>query len=38
MVTHDPEMAALAQRKIALSHGKVFCHPIGGSVVTLRQR
>jgi len=28
MVTHDPEMAALAQRKIALSHGKVFCHPI----------
>ena len=27
MVTHDPEMAALAQRKIALSHGKVFCHP-----------
>src|SRR6202161_4690413 len=24
MVTHDPEMAALAQRKIALSHGKVF--------------
>jgi putative ABC transport system ATP-binding protein len=28
MVTHDPEMAALAQRKIALSHGKVFCHPV----------
>src|ERR1700719_4428964 len=27
MVTHDPEMAALAQRKIALNHGKVFCHP-----------
>src|SRR5258708_29041136 len=25
MVTHDPEMAGLAQRKIALSHGKVFC-------------
>src|SRR3984893_4653385 len=23
MVTHDPEMAALAQRKIALSHGRV---------------
>ncbi len=37
MVTHDPEMAALAQRKIALSHGKVFCHPIGGPVVTLRR-
>ena len=28
MVTHDPEMASLAQRKIALSHGKVFCHPV----------
>jgi len=28
MVTHDPEMAALAQRKIALSHGRVFCHPV----------
>ena len=37
MVTHDPEMAALAQRKIALSHGKVFCHPIGGPVVTLKR-
>jgi len=37
MVTHDPEMAALAQRKIALSHGKVFCHPVGGSMVTLRR-
>jgi putative ABC transport system ATP-binding protein len=37
MVTHDPEMAALAQRKIALSHGKVFCHPVGGPVVTLRR-
>ncbi len=37
MVTHDPEMAALAQRKIALSHGKVFCHPIGGPVVSLRR-
>jgi putative ABC transport system ATP-binding protein len=31
MVTHDPEMAALAQRKIALSHGKVFCHPTSSS-------
>ncbi|QHN05417.1 ABC transporter ATP-binding protein [Granulicella sp. WH15] len=29
MVTHDPEMAGLAQRRIALSHGKVFCHPVG---------
>ena len=28
MVTHDPEMAALAQRRIALNHGKVFCHPV----------
>ncbi len=38
MVTHDPEMAGLAQRRIALSHGKVFCHPVGGSpVVTLRR-
>ena len=37
MVTHDPEMAALAQRKIALSHGKVFCHPIASPVVTLRR-
>jgi putative ABC transport system ATP-binding protein len=37
MVTHDPEMAALAQRKIALSHGKVFCHPVSGPVVTLRR-
>jgi putative ABC transport system ATP-binding protein len=37
MVTHDPEMAALAQRKIALSHGTVFCHPVGGPVVTLRR-
>jgi putative ABC transport system ATP-binding protein len=37
MVTHDPEMAGLAQRKIALSHGKVFCHPIGAPVVTLRR-
>jgi putative ABC transport system ATP-binding protein len=37
MVTHDPEMAALADRKIALNHGKVFCHPVGGPVVTLRR-
>jgi putative ABC transport system ATP-binding protein len=37
MVTHDPEMAGLAQRKIALSHGKVFCHPVGGPVITLRR-
>jgi len=36
MVTHDPEMAGLAQRKIALSHGKVFCHPVGGPMITLR--
>jgi len=35
MVTHDPEMAALAQRKIALSHGRVFCHPVT-NVVRLR--
>ncbi len=32
MVTHDPEMAALAQRRIALSHGKVFCHPVSNMV------
>src|ERR1700679_2599648 len=37
MVTHDPEMAALCQRKIALGHGKVFCHPVGSPVVTLRR-
>jgi putative ABC transport system ATP-binding protein len=37
MVTHDPEMAALAQRKIALSHGKVFCHPVSGPMITLRR-
>ena len=37
MVTHDPEMAGLAQRRIALNHGKIFCHPIGGSMVTLRR-
>jgi putative ABC transport system ATP-binding protein len=35
MVTHDPEMAALAQRKIALSHGKVFCHPVQQVVIKL---
>jgi len=35
MVTHDPEMASLAQRKIALSHGRVFCHPVS-NVVRLR--
>ncbi len=32
MVTHDPEMAGLAQRRIALSHGRVFCHPIANVV------
>src|SRR3984957_3794142 len=32
MVTHDPEMASLAQRKIALSHGRVFCHPVSNMV------
>ena len=37
MVTHDPEMAALAQRRIALNHGKVFCHPVTGPVITLRR-
>ncbi|MDE1175427.1 MAG: ABC transporter ATP-binding protein [Edaphobacter sp.] len=36
MVTHDPEMASLAQRRIALSHGKVFCHPVGGAIVPIR--
>ncbi len=35
MVTHDPEMACLAQRRIALSHGRVFCHPVGGAPVQL---
>ena len=35
MVTHDPEMAALAGRKIALSHGKVFCHPVHSAMVRL---
>jgi len=38
MVTHDPEMAALAQRKIALSHGKVFCHPTTGARMVRLQR
>jgi putative ABC transport system ATP-binding protein len=38
MVTHDPEMAALADRKIALNHGKVFCHPVGGPMVTLGRK
>jgi len=37
MVTHDPEMAGLAQRKIALNHGKVFCHPIAAPMVMLRR-
>jgi putative ABC transport system ATP-binding protein len=37
MVTHDPEMAALAQRKIALSHGKVFCHPVSSPIVKLQE-
>jgi putative ABC transport system ATP-binding protein len=37
MVTHDPEMAGLAQRKIALSHGKVFCHPTLAPMVKLRR-
>ncbi|WP_353070820.1 ABC transporter ATP-binding protein [Tunturiibacter gelidoferens] len=37
MVTHDPEMAGLAQRRIALSHGQVFCHPVSGPMVTLRR-
>jgi len=35
MVTHDPAMAGLAQRKIALSHGKVFCSP-STPLITLR--
>ena len=38
MVTHDPEMAALAERKIALSHGKVFCHPTSSSRMIRLQR
>lgn len=33
MVTHDPEMAGLAGRRIALNHGKVFCHPVGAPMV-----
>ena len=36
MVTHDPEMASLASRRIALNHGRVFCHPTA-SVVSLRR-
>ncbi len=36
MVTHDPEMASLASRRIALNHGRVFCHP-AAPVVTLRR-
>lgn len=36
MVTHDPEMAGLANRRIALSHGRVFCHP-ATAVVSLRR-
>lgn len=36
MVTHDPEMAGLASRRIALSHGRVFCHP-AAQVVSLRR-
>ncbi len=35
MVTHDPEMASLASRRIALNHGKVFCHPVTRPVVHL---
>jgi hypothetical protein len=30
-------MAALAQRKIALSHGTVFCHPILPTFVPLQR-
>ena len=37
MVTHDHEMAALAQRKIALSHGTVFCHPVLPTFVPLQR-
>ena len=37
MVTHDPEMAGLASRRIALNHGKVFCHPVTGAVVRLNR-
>ena len=33
MVTHDPEMAGMAGRRIALNHGRVFCHPVSGPVV-----
>jgi putative ABC transport system ATP-binding protein len=38
MVTHDPEMSGLAQRKIALNHGKVFCHPTDSPMIKLRRR
>jgi putative ABC transport system ATP-binding protein len=37
MVTHDPEMAALAGRRIALSHGRVICHPVSPKMVTLQR-
>jgi putative ABC transport system ATP-binding protein len=37
MVTHDHEMAALAQRKIALAHGTVFCHPVLPTFVPLQR-
>ncbi len=37
MVTHDPEMAGLASRRIALNHGRVFCHPVSGSAVRLER-
>ncbi|MHB1021913.1 MAG: ABC transporter ATP-binding protein [Acidobacteriaceae bacterium] len=36
MVTHDPQMADLASRKIALSHGKVVCQPSTESLVELK--
>ncbi len=35
MVTHDPEMASLASRRIALNHGRVFCHPPTSPMVSL---
>ena len=37
MVTHDPEMAALANRKIALSHGRVICQPASGPLIPLQR-
>ena len=37
MVTHDPEMSALAQRKIALNHGRVFCHPTTAPIFTIKR-